>query len=541
MRGEMTAIHDGPAGRRTDVSGIVRLLSGSVLPLLGMLLVWSFLRSPVPAVNEPHYFCKAKHFWNPQWCANDFFLASSNPHFVFYCCFGPITEVASLAQTALIARIISLILLAWGWAKMTAPLLRTTGQQCLAMSLFLVLQAMVNFSGEWLVAGAEAKIFAYGFGFWALGAWQEKKSFNAAMLLGLAVSFHSLVGCWLTISLLMEYVWRNRKAFYHFPVRTAYETVQSWREITIWILCSLPGLLPSLLLLFSPVDARTKFAGNFIQVYYRLKHHLDPMEFELWRYLSYAFMFLVVTLSYRQLKKAQSQLSEKVQILFGILSASLLIAFVGVLLGFRLSDPGEMPGLKWRIGLLKFYPFRLFDLLTPLFGSIFLVTAGTLSIKSYWRHFFHREWMLHLTWIGLFVVGLCMPYLDHNPSRMSAAKKESWLEVCEWTRQQTPEDSVIITPPGSWAFKWYAQRAEYVSQKDCPQDAVGIIEWNGRLTQLRLWKRSCFADRKYDRRETARLARQTKADFLIADRLGPLEISPVFSNLHFRIYQLEKE
>jgi len=551
MQGKAANTHDSPAEQPSDVAGVLRFVPSSFLPILGMLLAWSFLRTPIPAVNEPHYFCKAKHFWNPLWCANDFFLASSNPHFIFYCCFGPITQFASLEQTAVIARILGFMLLAWGWAKMTAPLLRTVSQQCLALSLFLFLQAVVNFSGEWLVGGAEAKIFSYGFGFWALGTWQENKSCKTAMLLGLAVSFHSLVGCWLTISILLDYVWRQRKIYFQFPQQFLATFLQSWREISIWVLCSLPGLLPSLLLLFSPTDAKTKFAGNFLQIYYRLKHHLDPMEFETWRYLSYGFMFLVVLFCFKRLIKLPNEVSPKVRILFSVLCASLLIAFAGVLIGFRLSEPGEMIGLKWRIGLLKFYPFRLFDLLTPLVGSIFFVAVITATknsaspVRSDSRvlgdRLIEREWLLHFSWISLFVISLAIPFVDYNPSRMSPGNKESWLEVCQWIKLNTPEDCVVITPKKSWAFKWYAQRAEYVTQKDCPQDAPGIIEWHGRLTQLRLWKRNSFADRVYDREETARLARQTKASFLIADHLESLEISPVFKNAYYQIYQLKSE
>ena len=54
-----------------------------------LLLVWamflstSLIRAPIPAVNEPHYLGKAKHYWDPAWCAGDFLLDSSNPHLVF--------------------------------------------------------------------------------------------------------------------------------------------------------------------------------------------------------------------------------------------------------------------------------------------------------------------------------------------------------------------------------------------------------------------------------------------------------------------------
>ncbi len=471
--------------------------------------------------------------------------------FVFYCCFGPLTRFASLEQTAVVARVLAFILLAWGWIKLTAPLLPGAARQCLALSLFLLMQALINFSGEWLVGGAEAKVFSYGFGFWALGTWQEGNSRSTALLLGLAVAFHSLVGCWLTIAVLFDYFWQRRQLYIAAPMQLPLSLLKAWREILIWIFCSLPGLLPSLLLLFSPLDAWTKFAGNYLQVYYRLKHHLDPMEFETWRYLGYGIMFLVALLAYQHLRKALPKTASKARTLFNILGASLLIASVGVLLGVRFSAPGEMIGLKWRIALLKFYPFRLFDLLTPVISSIFITALLTNNKFPILKTVIcphkmgecdrPRRWFAHACWSVLFAIGLFIPFADHNPSRMPDEKKENWLEICQWIRNSTSQDCVVITPGNSWAFKWYAQRAEYVSVKDCPQDAPGIVEWNARLTKLRLWKKKSYADRYYDRKETATLARQTQADFLIAERFDSLEIAPVFENPGYRIYQLTTE
>ena len=52
----------------------------------------SFARYPIPGPNESHYLCKAKHYWNPEWCARDLFLSSSNAHLVFYQTFGLLTR-----------------------------------------------------------------------------------------------------------------------------------------------------------------------------------------------------------------------------------------------------------------------------------------------------------------------------------------------------------------------------------------------------------------------------------------------------------------
>ena len=81
------------------------------------LLVYGVLAAPIPAVNEPHYLCKAKHFWQPDWCARDFFLASPNAHTVFYVSIGWLTRWLSFEQTAWIGRALATLALASGWTS----------------------------------------------------------------------------------------------------------------------------------------------------------------------------------------------------------------------------------------------------------------------------------------------------------------------------------------------------------------------------------------------------------------------------------------
>src|SRR5579871_6062823 len=62
--------------------------------------VFSALRAPVPGVNEPHYLCKARHFWDNGWCSRDPFLQSANAHALFYWTIGWLTQWLTLEQTA---------------------------------------------------------------------------------------------------------------------------------------------------------------------------------------------------------------------------------------------------------------------------------------------------------------------------------------------------------------------------------------------------------------------------------------------------------
>ena len=67
-----------------------------------VLIGWSLAGTYVPGVNEPHYLCKARHWFNPEWCSGDFFLESSNPHYVFYLVAGPLTDWLSFETVAIL-------------------------------------------------------------------------------------------------------------------------------------------------------------------------------------------------------------------------------------------------------------------------------------------------------------------------------------------------------------------------------------------------------------------------------------------------------
>ncbi|MGC3968586.1 MAG: hypothetical protein QM775_14750 [Pirellulales bacterium] len=97
---------DAPDGRRRRRSGGVRRAC-----LLG---AW-----PTPDVNEAHYLTKAKHFWQPHWCANDLFLASGESHVTYYATFGYLTQLMSFDAAAWCGRLAGWLMLAIGWRRLS--------------------------------------------------------------------------------------------------------------------------------------------------------------------------------------------------------------------------------------------------------------------------------------------------------------------------------------------------------------------------------------------------------------------------------------
>lgn len=492
-----------------------------------LLLIYSFSRIPIPGVNEPHYLCKAKHFWNPQWCAGDLFLESSNPHYVFYVTFGWLTQFFRLETVAVIGRCVGLIPLAIGWQLLAS---RLTGRNIagpLSVGLFLVLQAAGNWSGEWLVGGIESKVVAYGFLFWAMAQVLEFKIRSSALLAGLAISFHPVVGVWGAIIAAMAtllFILNQRKSIDWSLV----PPLQHWCVAAVFMcLTAAPGLVTAAQAVFEG-DADSTRIANLLQVGHRLAHHLDPLKFpkEAYRYFT-LLLFIWFLLNVNQKATNQSIWWNRAML------ASLFIAGCGIIIAWGPRPLKEMPGYQWRISALKFYPFRLSDTLVPY--TVALWAAERLA--SVWNR---RKSIATTTFIVLPVlllwISLLIPGSDKAPSRMSASKRSNWVKTCHWIKSQTEADDLVYSFENQWAVKWFCERPEYVNFKDCPQDAESIIEWNQRRWVIARWRRKVFNDGIVSKSELKELSQKTDATVFICDRLGPIEQQPDYQNEDFRIY-----
>jgi len=509
----------------------------------------SFARYPIPAPNEPQYLSKAKHYWNPPWCHGDLLLSSSNAHLVFYQTFGLLTRWFSLETTAILGRLVGLLILAIGWTALVAALVPGRWPALWAGWIFLTLSAVGNLSGEWLVGGIEAKVVAYGLLFAAIAAGINGQASRrggqilfAGVLAGLAVSFHPVVGIWglasAAFASLVRAVLRRRTVAGTQGVRWSWYAVSAGALI----LLALPGILAGL-----QAASGSSVVADYIQVYYRLAHHLDPVHFAGWAWIGYGALACVWLCGRPWMSRREPE-----KWFFWFVIASGLIALSGFAIGWRSGPPEHvrnylLPGkwldfpLRWK--LLKLYPFRFFDAMLPI--AVAITLAGL--ARRWCEHACglpnarHRR-TVPLIWLlsgapALAVVLYVAP--DARPP-MTAAELSDWLNVCRWIERNTPPDALILTPTQeSWAFKWYAQRAEFVNYKDCPQDGPGIVEWNNRLLFLSEWSERNL-EKGYTAAEIAPL-RVRGITYIVALRLGPFDFKPVYQNATFRVYRLQDE
>ncbi len=495
---------------------------------LSFLLV-SLIAVPIPAVNEPHYLAKAKNYWDSSWCANDLFLQSFPAHRVFYQTFGWLTLWLDLATVAVIGRVVGLALLAASWTSLVGRLQRDdscskSATALLSAWLFLGLQAIGNLSGEWLIGGFESKVIAYAFVFWSVAAMLHRRLLIAAVCSGVAISFHPIVGLWHVAALGIAELSNLKFQISDFRFQISYfQASRRWlMAATLLAVTALPGLWPAIRMLSSG-DASDALRANYIQVHYRLKHHLDPMDFNRVDCVGYGLLavlgLVVVIVSSRRQKLAQRD-----RWWIGYVVAAGLFALAGWWVGYGPRPIQFMPGYQWRMALLKFYPFRLFDLLLPI--AVASLLPRLVSRRLLWP-------------IGCVGLGLALMSAQLFPPRIPAAMKADWRDACRWIAVNTPADAVFLTPKEAEAFKWFAERSEYVNKKDCPQDAKGIVEWNRRLRLITKWSEASFAsDATYSADELRDLVRRTGVRFAIIRADVRYEADLLYANETYKILRL---
>jgi hypothetical protein len=534
------------------------------------LLCWvlftaaSFALTPIPGVNEPHYLCKSRAFHDPTWCADDFFLHSSFPHYVFYALTGLPAAVLPFGVVAAIGRIVSSGVIAFGWCRLTTAAQVPLRGTLFSASVFTGLVLCGSLSGEWLIGGFESKTSSWGFGLIAVAAWLQQKpatvSFRGGVVggfwLGLAIMLHPVVGGWLLLSILLtdtvlliarRWNWHTEPPLgsdntWH----TANESrvLQSLVCFTLTaVIVALPGLIPALqLILNSNTTPERQAIANFIQVFGRLKHHLDPVSFRGagWIWLAILSGLLFVSLRWiRQHLKPEDRMPVQLP---ALMLAACWIATCGLAIGWHRVPADRMTGWAWRAALLKFYPFRMLDILLPIVLSLAItqiVFCGRSFRPLLKFRFGPGKTISGLSLLASVAAIACAATMHQSPpSGYTRTRFTDWQRSCAWVREQSPVEAVFITPRESFGFKWFAERAEYVCYKDCPQDAEGLIEWNRRNRLMRSWRRQAARDGRYTQSELQQLARMTAATWLITRPYPRIAAEPAFSTPSWNVYQL---
>ena len=446
--------------------------------------------APVPGVNESHYLPKAKHSWDSDFAPNDLFLSSHDSHLLASKLAGVISSNTSLERTAWIGRLLSWALFAAAWIRLGRSIGLSSWISPFALGAWFLAMHYGHWAGEWAIGGFEAKTIAYPFVLFGIADAVQRKWQRAWVLLAIAVAWHPLAGGWAGLTVGIAWL---------IEVRRGESTIRSqlpWLALGVAI--GLIGVWPA----FSGIggaDRVGKVVASQVHVYYRLAHHMSPRTFAAerhWAAVVSLVLLSVATVAYFAMHRKGKAKDCSGRILLVIAWSSVAIALVGLGIDSFLSV--AQPSIASK--LLRFYWFRWADVVVPLAWtlvswSLLARSVELLGISNSMAATKIRTCLCIGAAAGV-TVFVVLRFLENQqavpegdrllveavgPFAPNSDRLADWQNACSWVRENSPHDSLWLTPKHQQTFKWYAGRAEVVCWKDVPQDNPSVFEWFSRV------------------------------------------------------------
>lgn len=483
-----------------------------------------------PNVNEAHYLCRLKHYWNPAWCKGDLFLESTDTQIVVIWMMGWMTRWFSLAATAWIGRVIVWSLFAWAWQRLSWRLVPTRFAAVLSAALFVTLNLQAHLAGEWVIGGVEAKCFAYTLVLVALRELIDGRWNRVWMLLGAAMAFHPLAGGW--SALVCGGVWL-------LSGRHEAPLLSMWRGAIVAALLAAPGVVPALSLTWSQPPEAVAEASR-IYVFERLPHHLALLSLPRDEFLRRLYGHLLLLAALAVLACVVRPHPVRRIILFAVGAA--VVAGLGLLIEVSLA---HQPQLAAR--LLRYYWYRLTDFAAPLAVA---QSATVVMIAALAGRKPTASWALMavLLYVGGQLASIAYQRAANPipPADARMANYEAWVDVCNWIAANTPADARFLTPRLCQSFKWRAGRTEVATRKDIPQDTPGILEWDRRIKDIYYYEAPAGLQGPIDSvgqlgdERVRSLAQQYGALFVLSDRGQLLSLPRAYWNEEYVVYRIDR-
>lgn len=411
----------------------------------------------------------ARQAVQPDWLPADWWL-NHNPTYcwLFNQIFGRLSVHLGFEWTAILGRMAAGLLLAIALDRFFRVLELPYVLGLLGSVLFLERQSLVAY--EWMAGGLEAKSFAYPLALLAAAFHMGERHLAGFFLLGLALSFHSLVGFFATACTVAALVvvgpggpWRERFSF----------LTSSW----IFLLSGAIGLLE---LARGLLPRRGFDATGIWEIYVldRAPHHLYPPTWQSSPWVTQITLILAFLCATHYLAR-----SRPVRFLTSYLLASLALFMIGIVFWIA----GDVP-------MLRAYWFRFADTMVPL-GSLLLAgcwidrmlrgsTAAPRPRVAPQVVLVERSLTLTAVALG---VGLAPRLVTKITFWLDRASWEnpSTAPMDRWIQKHTPRDAIFLVSPARDDFYVHAARPVVVNFKASPQqDPVAMREWFDRLQAL---------------------------------------------------------
>ena len=484
--------------------------------------------------NESDVLAIARQFAQPDWIPHDWYLQLPGGYrALFNVLFRALLESPLQTSSAiLIGRLLVAALLAAALASLLALL------ECPwylgVPGIWLYLRHSSLGAGEWIVGGLETKPFAYALAILGMVSFARRRWTAAFAQLGLAASFHMLVGAHaLTCVLFAAATDRNQ-------LRPHLRALL--RRLWLLPLCAAFAICAALrqrvaARALSPAELERASA---IYVRFRVAHHLMPSEFA-----GHWALALTLCIAFFALTVSSTRGAQRFIAAVGL--GSTLLFVIGLILS--LTGP---------IGALKLYWFRFPDTMAPLLSG---VLAG--SRLSAWLE---RLCARDARWLRLAAAALALALVLQRGYRAARGLASSLplsdeeffatgvdpqlAAALHWIRHETAADSRFLIPPSLEAFYFLAQRPSFVSFKHFPQLEADTIEWRRRIGVLcsehlpdaRGLKAQPELDASYAGLTSPQLhalAMREHIDYMLTARRSDLaDQTPVYENGGYTIYRL---
>jgi hypothetical protein len=480
------------------------------IALLGVIFV--FVGKPVPYSNEYSYLLRLKNIYNAEYLGNDItFATATKEYWLYEHIFGLLTFVFPLEVIGWMGRFFC-------WSVLLFALMKLAKRWeipvwMISVSIFLWLfirQAII--ADEWMFGTFEAKCAAYICLIFALDLICEEKDIWAAILLGLAFSFHPIVGLWGIAAAIPAFLIWHRDIF-----RTAKLTV-------IAGIFSLIGLIP-LLQMRANIVVPTMENLKFFELV-KFPHHFDPFAWS-----RSAILLVIILLAFCIFVQIQIKKAEPPKFLLSFLTILGVYFIFGVFL--RFFEQYE---------LMEFTPTRLFAVFIPLFFFFYLS-------KAYKENLLKKPLQ-----IALLLPIIFLSFWNKLPIRgyeQAKSTYEYWTQEQDetadafiWLKNNTSKNALIIAPPWRYDFWYLSERAEIVNYNK--PIIADISEWQSRLENFTGKVKPEDGYREIEdmekfyyglkKEEIDVLATKYNADYLISKTDYPYPI--VFSKGDIKIYSL---
>jgi hypothetical protein len=378
---------------------------------------------------------------------------------------------------------------------------------------------------EWMINEFDTKTIAYLF---CLNAWLfllQKKYTASALILGIACSFHLLVGGYFLLIVFSPTA---------FVMLLKKQLQLSWKKILLLANLFLAGSFNAFLFAISwlqtRADSNVATIATEISIWIRLSNHLMPSFWD-WNWIIIKIILVLALLLIWLIF-----VKKHFEILLAVIAANLILFFFGA--------------IAWQLelySLVSLYPFRVPDVILPFITA--LLTCGILAYIME-KHFANFGKLIPLSFLSVsLVMGLYEFHFSFK--RFEKRRNEIPFETFYWIKENTPKESSFLVNPNEKYFYAFAERSSLVTFKHFPQLAPDIIEWKKRIeligcelkkdgpTKNRKRLEECYSSKTLF--ELDNVAKKMGAKYFLSEKIDP-SFKPEFDSKEtIKLYKVSQK